>query len=62
MADDSIPDQLQCTNCLLPMQYQEKRMENFFGSVLNVEKKFLFLKILMILWRKLGVHLDNEFI
>ena len=45
MVDDSIPDQLQCTNCLLPMQYQEKKMENFFGNVLNVEKKFLFLKI-----------------
>ena len=25
MVDDSIPDQLQCTNCLLPMQYQEKK-------------------------------------
>jgi hypothetical protein len=39
MIDDSIPDQLQCTNCLLPMQYQEKKMENFFGSVLNSGKK-----------------------
>jgi len=25
MVDDSIPEQLQCTNCLLPMQYQEKK-------------------------------------
>jgi hypothetical protein len=60
MADDSIPEQLQCTNCLLPMQYQEKKMENFFGNVLNVEKKFLFPKTLMIVWKKLGVHLGNE--
>ena len=42
MVDDSIPEQLQCTNCLLPMQYQEKKMENFSGSVLNVEKNFCF--------------------
>ena len=59
MADDSLPEQLQCTNCLLPMQYQEKKMENSFGSVLNVEKKFLFLKTLMIIWKKLGVPLGN---
>jgi hypothetical protein len=62
MVDDSIPDQLQCTNCLLPMQYQEKKMENFFGNVLNVEKKFLYLKTLMMIWKKLGVLLDNEFL
>jgi hypothetical protein len=30
MVDDSIPDQLQCTTCLLPMQYQ-----------LNIDGKFL---------------------
>jgi hypothetical protein len=36
-------------------------MENSFGSVLNVEKKFLFLKTLMIIWKKLGAPLDNEF-
>ena len=62
MVDDSIPDQLQCTSCLLPMQYQEKKMGNFFGSVLNVEKKFLFLKILIIMWKKVGVLLDNGLI
>jgi hypothetical protein len=37
-------------------------MENFFGSVLNVEKKFLFLKILVIIWKKVGVLLDNGII
>jgi len=37
-------------------------MENFFGSVLNVEKKFLFLKILKIVWRKVGALLDNGII
>ena len=61
MVDDSIPDQLQCTNCLLPMQYQEKKNGKFLWQCFKLEKKFLFLKILLIIWKKLGVLLDNEF-
>jgi hypothetical protein len=36
-------------------------MENFFGSVLNVEKNILFLKTLMMIWKKVGVLPDNGF-
>ena len=63
MADDSIPDAITMYQLLTSYAIsRKKKMENFFGSVLNVEKKFLFLKILMIIWKKLGVRLDNEFI
>jgi len=60
MVDDSIPDQLQCTNCLLPMQYQEKKDGKFLWQCFKCGKKFLYLKTLMMIWKKLGVLLDNE--
>ena len=40
MVDDSIPDQLQCTNCLLPMQYQEKKDGKFLWQCFKCGKKY----------------------
>ena len=40
MADDSVPDQLQCTNCLLPMQYQEKKDGKFLWQCFKCGKKY----------------------
>ena len=40
MVDDSIPEQLQCTNCLLPMQYQEKKDGKFLWQCFKCGKKF----------------------
>lgn len=37
MVDDFPPEELRCTTCLLPMQYQLKKDENFFGSASNAE-------------------------
>ena len=39
MVDDSIPEQLQCTNCLLPMQYQEKKDGKFLWQCFKCGKK-----------------------
>ena len=62
MVDDSIPDQLQCTNCLLPMQYQEKKDGKFLWQCFKCGKKIFVSEILMTVWRKVGVLLDNEII
>jgi len=40
MVDDSVPDQLQCTNCLLPMQYQKKRDGKFLWQCFKCGKKY----------------------
>jgi ribosomal protein L37AE/L43A len=40
IVDDSIPDQLQCTNCLLPMQYQEKKDGKFLWQCFKCGKIF----------------------
>ena len=46
MVDDSIPDQIQCTNCLLPMQYQEKKDGKFLWQCFKCGKKYFIVKIL----------------
>lgn len=40
MVDDSIPDQLQCTTCLLPMQYQLKIDRKFLWQCFKCGKKY----------------------
>ena len=40
MVNDSIPEQLQCTNCLLPMQYQEKKDGKFLRQCFKCGKKY----------------------
>ena len=40
MIDDSVPDQLQCTTCLLPMQYQSKTDGVFFWQCFKCGKKY----------------------
>ena len=40
LVDDSIPDQMQCTNCLLPMQYQEKKDGKFLWQCFKCGKKY----------------------
>ena len=41
MVDDSIPDQLQCTTCLLPMHYQLKIDGKFLWQCFKCGKKYL---------------------
>jgi len=38
--DDSVPDQLQCTTCLLPMQYQSKTDGVFLWQCFKCGKKY----------------------
>lgn len=59
MVDDSIPEQLQCTNCLLPMQYQEKKDGKFLWQCFKCGKKIFVSEIMVIIWKKLGVRLGN---
>ena len=59
MIDDSIPEQLQCTNCLLPMQYQEKKDGKFLWQCFKCGKKIFVSEIMVIIWKKLGVRLGN---
>ena len=40
MVDDSVPDQLQCTTCLLPMQYQSKIDGKFLWQCFKCGKKY----------------------
>jgi ribosomal protein L37AE/L43A len=40
MVDDSVPDQLQCTSCLLPMQYQSKIDGKFLWQCFKCGKKY----------------------
>ena len=39
--DDSIPDELRCTSCLLPMQYQKKKNGIFFWQCFKCGKQYL---------------------
>ena len=40
MIDDSVPDQLHCTTCLLPMQYQSKTDGVFLWQCFKCGKKY----------------------
>ena len=40
MIDDSVPVQLQCTTCLLPMQYQSKTDGVFLWQCFKCGKKY----------------------
>ena len=46
LVDDSIPHQLQCTNCLLPMQYQEKKDGKFLWQCFKCGKKIFVSEII----------------
>ncbi len=39
--DDSLPDELKCTSCLLPMQYQKKKNGKFFWQCFKCGKQYL---------------------
>ena len=41
MVDDSPPDELRCTTCLLPMQYQTKRDGKFLWQCFKCGKQYL---------------------
>ena len=41
MVDDSPPEELQCTTCLLPMQYQEKKEGKFLWQCFKCGKQYL---------------------
>ncbi len=41
MVGDSSPKELQCTTCLLPMQYQTKRDGKFLWQCFKCEKQYL---------------------
>jgi len=38
MVDDSLPEELTCTTCLLPIQYQTKKNGKFFMAMLQMWK------------------------
>ncbi len=38
---DSTPEELKCTTCLLPMQYQTKRDEKFLWQCFKCGKQYL---------------------
>jgi len=42
--NDSLPETLQCTVCLLPMQYQSMRNEKFVWQCFKCEKQYLISK------------------
>jgi len=44
MADDSIPEVLQCTTCLLPMQYQSMKDDKFLWQCFKCGKQYLISK------------------
>ena len=39
--DDSLPDEIRCTSCLLPMQYQKKKNGKFFWQCFKCGKQYL---------------------
>ena len=41
MIDDSIPEELRCTTCLLPMQYQKKVEDKFLWQCFKCGKQYL---------------------
>ncbi|MHA7647647.1 hypothetical protein [Nitrosopumilus sp. S4] len=41
VVDDTIPEELRCTTCLLPMQYQTKKDGKFLWQCFKCGKKFL---------------------
>ena len=41
MVDDSPPDTLQCTTCLLPMQYQAIKDDKFLWQCFKCGKQYL---------------------
>jgi ribosomal protein L37AE/L43A len=41
MVNDSTPEELKCTTCLLPMQYQTKRDEKFLWQCFKCGKQYL---------------------
>jgi hypothetical protein len=44
MVDDSIPEVLQCTTCLLPMQYQSMKDDKFLWQCFKCGKQYLISK------------------
>ena len=44
MVDDTAPDTLQCTTCLLPMQYQTIKDDKFLWQCFKCEKKYFIFK------------------
>jgi len=44
MADDTVPDILQCTACLLPMQYQKVKDDKFLWQCFKCGKQYLISK------------------
>ena len=41
MVDDEQPETLQCTTCLLPMQYQTKKDDKFLWQCFKCGKQYL---------------------
>ena len=41
LVDDSFSKKLDCTNCLLPMQYQSKKDEKFFWQCFKCGKQII---------------------
>lgn len=41
MANDSLPEELRCTTCLLPMQYQTKTGGKFLWQCFKCGKKYI---------------------
>ena len=41
LVDNSQPDELRCTTCLLPMQYQTKRNGKFLWQCFKCGKQYL---------------------
>ena len=41
MMGDSIPEELKCTTCLLPIQYQKKINEKFLWQCFKCGKQYL---------------------
>ena len=41
LIDDSPPEELKCTTCLLPMQYQTKKYRNFLWQCFKCGKQYL---------------------
>ena len=41
MVDDSVFDDIRCTSCLLPMQYQTKKDDKFLWQCFKCGKQYL---------------------
>jgi ribosomal protein L37AE/L43A len=41
MIDNSVPEELRCTTCLLPMQYQSKKNGKFLWQCFKCGKQYL---------------------